>query len=261
MDNQIKLGLQLYSIRNEMENDMDSALKKVSEAGYTCVEFADFYGKTADEINSMLEKYGLEAVSAHIGYDALKENEGGIIEFCKKIGLKYIAVPYMQTELHKGSDSFDETVQTYISIANNLRKNGMELLYHNHSHEFVKFEGKYLNDWLIESVGLENLSPEPDVCWIKYAGASPEEYIKKYSGKVPVVHLKDFTGEINTERTSEENNFKMCFVGGGCQDWDTILDAAIKSGTKYFIVEQDNHIDNTPMENMIKSIEFLKTKF
>ena len=261
MDNQVKLGLQLYSIRDEMERDMDYALKKVSEAGYSCVEFAGFYGKTADEILLLLKKYGLEAVSAHIGYDVLKENKEEIIEFCKKIGLKYIAVPYMDAKLHKGADNFDETVEMYISIANNVKKNGMELLYHNHAHEFVKFEGKYLNDWLIESVGRENLSPEPDVCWIKYAGASPEEYIKKYSGSVPVVHLKDFTGDINPERTKEENNFNLCYVGGGCQDWDGILEASIKSGTKYFIVEQDNHNEYTSFEDMIKSIEFLKTKF
>ena len=62
-------------------------------------------------------------------------------------------------------------------------------------------------------------------------------------------------------RTKEENNFNLCYVGGGCQDWDSILEASIKSGAKYFIVEQDNHNEYTSFEDMIKSIEFLKTKF
>ena len=60
-----KIGLQLYSIRDEVEKDMESSLKAISEMGYDCVEFAGFFGKTAEEINKMLDKYGLEAVSTH----------------------------------------------------------------------------------------------------------------------------------------------------------------------------------------------------
>ena len=60
-----KLGLQLYTIRDEMEKDMDACLKKVKEMGYECVEFAGFFGKSAEEVKAILDKYGLEAVSSH----------------------------------------------------------------------------------------------------------------------------------------------------------------------------------------------------
>lgn len=256
----VKIGLQLYSVRDTMEKDMDAALGAVSRAGYDSVEFAGFFGKSADEIKAMLEKYGLEAVSAHIGYEELAENTGGILEMCREIGIKYAAVPYMGPELHKGTDGYDERIDVYKKAAENVKKYGMKLLYHNHDFEFRTYEGKYLNDWLMESVGEENISPEPDVCWIKYGGASPVDYIMKYSGRVPVVHLKDFIGEIDPEKSQEENGFEMRPVGSGCQDWDAILNAAERAGAECLIVEQDHHYGADPFDNVKKSRDFLRSK-
>ena len=64
-----KVGIQLYSIRDEMEKDMDATLKAVKEMGYDCVEFAGFFDKTAEEVKAMIDKYDLEAISVHQGAD------------------------------------------------------------------------------------------------------------------------------------------------------------------------------------------------
>lgn len=256
----MKIGLQLYSVRDEMEKDMDKTLKAVSDMGYDCVEFAGFFGRSAGEVAGMLKKYGLEAASAHIGLEELAENRDGILDFCRVLGMRYAAVPYMAPELHKGSEGYDERVEQYKKAAENAEKYGIRLLYHNHDFEFRKYEGKYLNDWLIESVGADRIFPEPDVCWIKYGGASPAEYILKYSGRVPVVHLKDFEGNVDPGKTKEENGFKMRPVGGGIQDWDVIFDAAKRAGTEYFIVEQDDHYGADALEDAALSRKFLSSK-
>lgn len=256
----MKIGLQLYSIREEMEKDMDAALSAVSRAGYDCVEFAGFFGKSSDEIKAMLEKYSLEAISAHIDYKELSGNKNGILDFCREIGIKYVTVPYLGVENHKGTEGYEDIVDEFKKIAEDVKKYGMVFLYHNHDFEFKTYEGKYLNDWLIESVGEDNISPEPDVCWIKYGGAAPVDYITKYSGKVPVIHLKDFIGNVDPKKSKEENGFRMCPVGSGCQDWDAIFDAAERAGAKCFIVEQDDHYGDDAVENVKKSRDFLRSK-
>ncbi len=66
------VGLQLYGVRDEMDRDMEATLKAVSEMGYDGVEFAGFFGRTEEEVRAMLEKYSLEPVSAHQGYELKK---------------------------------------------------------------------------------------------------------------------------------------------------------------------------------------------
>lgn len=245
----MKVGLQLYSIRDLMESDMDAALYEVSKAGYEYVEFAGFFGKSAAQINELLSKYDLKAISVHQKYEELITNEEGILDFLKDIGIKYSAIPYMSRELHKGNSEYDRIIEDIKNASENLKKYGIQMLYHNHDFEFYTYEGKYLNDWIIESVGKENIIPEIDTCWVKYAGVDLCGYIKKYSGNVPVLHLKDFC---------RENGFKMRPVGYGCQDWKAILDTAQEAGTEYLIVEQDHHYGDDPIDNITKSRSYLK---
>ena len=84
-----KIGLQLYSIRENVEKDMDAALKAVKEMGYDCVEFAGFFGKSAEEVRAMLDKYGLEAISVHQTAEPwLKEGQKAI-DYLKTDGVKF----------------------------------------------------------------------------------------------------------------------------------------------------------------------------
>jgi len=85
-----KIGLQLYSIHADVEADMESALRKVKEMGYDCVEFAGYFDKTAEEVKSLLEKYDLEGISAHHGIDFF--DDYGAVDYLKTIGAKYVAI-------------------------------------------------------------------------------------------------------------------------------------------------------------------------
>ena len=89
---------------------MDAALKAVRNAGYEYVEFAEFYGKTAEEINELLKKYSLKLISVHQNYAEMLENKNNILDFFKKIGIKYAAVPYMGKEHHKGEKYYENAV-------------------------------------------------------------------------------------------------------------------------------------------------------
>lgn len=268
-----KIGLQLYSVRDDMEKDMDATLRKVSEMGYECVEFAGYFGKPAEEVKAMLDKYKLEAVSVHQGYEVFLQDEKTNIDYLKTLGVKYCAIPWMDKNKHAGNDVFPQTVNEITSVAKALKANGIQMCYHNHDFEFEKFEDKFLLDWLYESIPSELLQPEIDTCWVKYSGNDPVEYINKYAGRLEILHLKDFVSDKfangpvyalidndgNSCESQKTNTFEFRPVGSGIQDFESILNAAEKAGIEYLIVEQDNCTTASPLESAKMSREYLKT--
>jgi len=150
-----------------------------------------------------------------------------------------------------------------------MKANGLQLLYHNHDFEFVKLEdGSYGFDDIYKQV--PQLAAEPDTCWIKVAGENPAAYVEKYTGRAPVVHLKDFIKEgnpknlykligIETEEVEEDTGmFEFRAVGFGQQIWLPILEASVKAGAEWVVVEQDEHYDIPAIECARRSREYLK---
>lgn len=270
----LKIGLQLYSVRDDMEKDMYGTLKQVKEMGYDYVEFAGYFGKSAEEVKAMLDELGLTAISVHQVHSLFLEEGQPAVDYLKTIGAKYAAIPWMAAEDHKGAAHYDEVIAGIKKAAELLKDNGIKMLYHNHDFEFKTFEDKFLLDWLYETIPADLLETEIDTCWVKYAGYDPCEYIKKYAGRSPIVHLKDFTckrfgggpayalidengNEIETTR--EDNGFMFKPVGSGLQDFPAILAAAEEAGATYAIVEQDQSPEAPALESAKKSREYLKS--
>lgn len=271
-----KLGLQLYSVRDEMEKDMDACLKAVKEMGYECVEFAGFFGKSAEEVKAMLDKYGLEAVSSHqtVGVkddEPLKPED--TVKYLNTLGVKYCAIPWYGKENYV--NDWDGTMAKFKKSSEILKKGGIDLYYHNHDFEFDKINGKTIHEMIFDNLGLDVIKPELDVCWVHYAGYEPTEVMKKYAGRIEILHLKDFvcknlgggpvyalidnSGSEKTKASKEDNGFEFRPVGYGIQDMPKIVEAAKECGIKYLIVEQDGHPNATSMEDAKKSIDYLKS--
>ena len=133
----LKVGIQLYSLRDELAKDMDSTLKRVKEMGYDYVEFAGFYDKSADEIKALLDKHGLTAVSMHQSLDPyFSENAMDFIKFVNTLGIKYSAVPWMDSAVFHDEARYAEFVDKMRKAQKLLSENGIALCYHNHDFEF-----------------------------------------------------------------------------------------------------------------------------
>jgi sugar phosphate isomerase/epimerase len=149
---------------------------------------------------------------------------------------------------------------------------GLTLLYHNHDFEFNKLEsGQPGLDYMYENVPANLLQTELDMCWVKYAGYEPVEYLKKYTGRAPVVHLKDYYKEgemegdpyaligLNEGEAKPASAFEFRPLGTGVQDIPSIIIAAQENGSKWLVVEQDNpSLQKAPLECIQMSIEYLK---
>ena len=272
-----RIGLQLYSVREDMEKDMDATLKAVAEMGYDCVEFAGYFGHSAEEVKAMLDKYNLEAISVHQTYEPFLENGEEMVKYIKDIGAKYSTIPWLGLEYHIGGEKYDyDKIKTVAPV---LADNDITMLYHNHDFEFKKVDGKFIIDWIYDYIPENLLKTEIDTCWVRYAGFDPCEYIEKYAGRAPIVHLKDFvctkkplepvyalidndgkeleSGNSNKER--EESGFMFKPLGEGCQDFRAIIESAEKSGTEYLIVEMDQSPEMPALEAVKISREYLRT--
>ena len=268
-----KVGLQLYSIRDDMEKDMDAALGQVKAMGYDYVEFAGYFGKSAEEVKALLDKHGLECVSVHQAPSLFWEQGQEAIDYLKVIGTKYCAIPWYTVD--EFFDNWDETIAKFTELGKKLKENGIQLLYHNHDFEFRKIDGEAILDKMYATIPNDILKPQFDTCWVHYAGNNPAEYLKKYTGKIEVVHLKDFVceklgggpvygliGEDGGEdkpASKEDNGFMFKPVGSGIQDWPAILAAAEEAGADIVIVEQDQSPERPAMESAKMSREYLKT--
>ncbi len=267
----VPIALQVYSVRDEAENDLFGTLKRVKEMGYEGVELAGLYGHSPAQVKEMLAQIGLKAVSAHVPIHELLEDIPGCVAAYREIGCPYIAIPWLGEEDRPGEQNYPNIVRGIQAVAEEMKKQGGILLYHNHDFEFRKVDGEYALDRLYEEIPSDLLQTELDTCWVNVAGEDPAAYLRKYAGRAPLVHIKDFVmpgkkpvhlyeliGAANEEK-EEDAGFEFRPVGYGAQDVKGLLQACEEAGTKWIIVEQDEpSLGKTSMECAKMSIDFLK---
>lgn len=269
----MKVALQLYSVRQAMNIDLEATLLAVKEMGYDYVEFAGYAITDANEMRALLDKYGLTAISIHQGLDPFFQNAEAAINTVKALGVKYCAIPWYPLEKLQGEE-WNKTMKSFADYAKALSEIGVGLLYHNHDFEFTKDGDQYVMDKLYNTLGADIINPEFDTCWIHYAGEDPCKYIRKYAGRQNVLHLKDFVcknlasgpvydlidanGVDSKGATKEDNGFEFRPLGLGIQDFPAIIAAAEEVGIEYLIVEQDNCYDTPVLEAARISREYLK---
>jgi sugar phosphate isomerase/epimerase len=264
------IAYQVYSARDEAQQDLAAVLRQLADMGYDGVEFAGFYGHSAAEVRAMLDQNGLKAISSHVPFDQIRRDPFGVIAYHQAIGAPYIAVPYLGEDDRPGSAGFARSIRDIRRFGALCREAGIQLLYHNHDFEFTAVSGEYGLDFLYETIEPELLQTELDMCWVKYAGVDPAQYVRKYAGRCPVVHLKDYVGrkgdkspyaligDEKSEQAADTTAFEFRPVGHGCQNVPEIVEASIESGAQWFVVEQDLSVGRPPLEAARMSIETLK---
>ena len=222
------VGLQLYSLRDEMAKDFRGTVEKVAKMGYKGVEFAGYGGLKPAEMAALLKDNGLEAYGSHIG--GLPKTEAELdaeIEMALAVGNKYLVCPWQDMKTRDDALRFAEVMN---ETAGKLRPHGLKLGYHNHAHEFVVDGGEVLMETVLNNVE-PDVFAEFDVFWVAYAGYDPIRYIRKYAGRQPLMHLK----ELGPDRKANVE------CGAGILDFASIITAGLAAGTEHFIVEQEEY--------------------
>lgn len=235
----MSLGLQLYSVHKDMEADYRKTLKQAAALGFEGVEFAGFFGVSAEEMKAELDRLNLKAAGSHTGIDLLRTDLEGVIRYNRILGNKNIVCPYAD---FKSKEDVDAAVKEFGEIERRLAAEGFVFHYHNHAHEFQKFDGKTV----LERIFAETkVHPQPDIYWVYRGGDDPAEFINRYEGRCTMVHMKDGRGEQET------------VAGRGEIDFGKVIAAAERTGVEWLILEDEVSVP-TAFESVAQGFEYLK---
>lgn len=255
-----KVGVQLYSVRDQMKADFDGTIAEVASVGYKEVEFAGYFGRTPQQVRAVLDKNGITSPSCHVEYAVLAPDKWPAqIESAKTIGQQYIVNPWIPEELRKTDDDWKRAADTFNRAGAESKKAGIQFAYHNHWFEFLPVKGKLPYDTLLKLCDKDLVKMEMDLCWISVAGADPIKYFDEYPGRFPLVHVKDIK-KMPPISAGGGQNFgdslkDMTSVGSGIIDWKRIFAQSDKAGIKHYIVEHDKADD--PFDSITKSYQYL----
>ncbi|HZE94928.1 MAG TPA: sugar phosphate isomerase/epimerase [Gemmatimonadales bacterium] len=240
-----KVGIQLYSVRDQMKADFEGTLARVAEIGYKEVEFAGYFNHTPADVRAILDRHGLAAPSTHVPIgeqDAWK----AALDTAKAIGHDYIVMPWIPEEKRLTLDAWKNTADVFNRAAQMAHDAGLQFAYHNHDFEFPKLEGQVPYDVLLSNTDPKLVQLEIDLYWMTKAGQDPLAYFARWPGRVPLVHVKDSAGP---------PEHKMVDVGQGKIDWKRIFAKRDQAGIKHFFVEHDQ--PPQPFDDIAASYRYL----
>ena len=256
-----KSAVQMYTLRDHTTTakDFAASLKKVSDIGYTAVQFSAIgcMNGESPEVDAAvarrtLDDNGLKCIATHRSLDSLMNKTSFEIDFHHALGCTYAAVGGFEGE--QSIAGYRQFIQDTKPMIARLKEAGIQFGHHNHSKEFYKEEphGMTLEDVLIDEGG-PDLMLELDLYWIEHAGVNCVSVLNRSHGRVPVIHIKD--GEV----IAGSNDTRMAPVGEGLLDWDYIIPVCEAAGVEWYAVEQDvcyrDHFDC-----LKSSFEFLTSK-
>jgi len=249
----LPIGLQLYSVRELLPKDFDGTLAKVRAAGYTEVEAAGYYDRTAVDFRNAMDKAGLRCTSTHHPLALLQAHQDELIEYGHTLGLEYIICPWPRRRdpALTGELTLDDwrwVAGELNRIGEKVKAAGMIFGYHNHGPEFGSEGGVVFYDELLRLTDPKLVCFELDCGWAGAAGQKPEKYLAKSPERFPLLHVKDMVKGANGE-------FHSTVMGRGVVDYKPILRAA--TSLKHYYIEQEE-FDMDIIESLRLDAEYMK---
>jgi sugar phosphate isomerase/epimerase len=263
------VGLQLYSIRQDMSKDPLGSLTQLAKMGYVYVEHASyinrkFYGYSATELKKILDGLGLKMISGHtvMGRQHWDESKKDFSDSWKQtvedagiLQQKYVVSPSMDASMRKTYDDFKRYMDIFNKCGELCNKFGMKFGYHNHDFEFSeKLNNEKLFDIMMKSMDPKLVVIQLDMGNLYNGGAVALDIVNQYPGRFENIHVKD---EIKAGSGNEK--YESTIIGEGIVNTRKVVDLATKiGGTKVYIIEQESYQGKTPMECVKADLEIMK---
>lgn len=240
----IPVGLELYSVRNELPKDFVGVMQAIGKMGYEGVEFAGYHGwdKKPADLRKLLDDCGLKCCGTHTGLATLEgDNLKKTVELHKTLGNKFLICPSLSA---KDADGWMNLAKKFNDIADRAKEFGMQVGYHSHAGDYKKFDGK--TAW---EIFFDNTKPEVvhqlDIGNTLEGGGDPVALLKKYAGRTKTTHLKEHGGP------------PAAAIGEGTIDWKSVLEVyETVAGTEWYIVEHET--GKTPMVSIKTCLDNLR---
>jgi sugar phosphate isomerase/epimerase len=223
-----RIGLQLYTLREDAARDLEGTIARVGAAGYEGVELHAIDGAEPAEVRSWLDRANLTVAGWHAQLPAIEDDLDGLAELLAALGTTRLTLSWI--EAPATSAGADDLAGRILAAARRVSERGLAFGFHNHAGEVRPLDdGRSFLDRLLDAPA-DLVALELDLGWIWDAGADPEQLLRRAAGRCPLVHVKDFAAR-------DARAFVP--VGDGSVGYERVLPAAIDAGAEWLLVEQD----------------------
>jgi sugar phosphate isomerase/epimerase len=254
-----KIGFQVYTVRNQVRENLTDTLKQLSKAGY---DYAEVYGLFGDsvmghpvkDIKKEFKRAGIELRSAHCNTGTGSKNKGTFsnewqmgVDVAAELGITHTVCPHLGANERKTIDDYKKVAELMNKAGEISKKSGIQMGYHNHAFEFETLEGQIPFDVLAKEMDADLVKFELDIYWAVKAKMDPIKLFETHAGRINQWHVKDMS----------KVNEGMAEVGMGRIDWANLFTKAKQSGLTGFFVEQDRDWATSDVESLKTSASFL----
>lgn len=259
------IGLQLYTVRAELQKDFEGTLATVAAIGYREVElaFVEDLARSPQQIRMALRSSGLAGVSSHVRFGALGNRWPEAVDAARAIGQKFIVINSLDAASRVQPDIWHRASERLNRAGEVCRTAGLQLAYHNHLFEFASIQGtsKRPYEILLESTDPSLVSMQLDLCWFIAAGQNPLTYFQRYPGRFVSAHVKDLKRMPSPPRRQGDVPDRavvlpdLADVGEGILDWKLLLSQCWQAGIRHYFVEHDEPAQ--PLASAERSYRYL----
>ena len=266
-----RVGIQLYSVRDQMKADPAGTLKKISAMGYKYVEHANyidrkFYGYSASEFKKLLDGLGLQMPSGHTVMTAAHWDGANndftdawkhTVEDAATLGQKFVISPWMDEKVRTDTDALKRILLQFNKSGELCKKYNMKFGYHNHDFEFTTMVGDIrLFDYILQNTDPNLVAQQLDIGNMYGRENSAISLIKKYPGRFESMHVKD---EIKSADKIEGTGYESTIIGKGVLPVKDVLAEAKKTGgTIHLIIEQESYQGMDPLDCVKIDLQTMK---
>ncbi len=264
------VGVQLYSVRDDMKKDPLQTLQALAKMGYKYVEHANyedgkFYGYTPQAFKKLLDGLHLKMPSGHTVMRQ-KDWDAGPGTFTKEwqqtvadaaiVGQQYVISPWLDEDFRKSADDLKRFMDVFNKCGELCKTQGMLFGYHNHNFEFsTMLDGKPMYDVILANTDPALVIQQLDIGNMYGAGGRALEVIKKWPGRFQSLHVKD---EIKSEKGEMDDNYESTILGKGLINVKEVLAAAkAMGGTKHYIIEQESYQGMAPLDTVKEDLHIM----
>lgn len=238
-----QLGLQLWSLKAQFEQDVIGTLDVVGSYDLPYVETAGTHGMVPEQYSQELANRGTKVISAHVQYNALVENFEAVLLDVVALGAKYAVIPWLPHDGAFTEDDNNRAIERMKQWGPQFAAHGIKFAYHPHGYEFGagKLEGDTLFDKMAKATAGHDVYFQMDVCWVVYGGEDPVSLLNEYKGRWVSLHIKDIAKgvAVGFENSRTLSSANRVVVGTGQIDWPAVIGTARAQGVELFFIEDE----------------------
>jgi sugar phosphate isomerase/epimerase len=251
-----EIGIQLYSVRNEIQKDVTGTLARVKALGVEHVEVSGFAGLSVDDFAAALRRAKLSCRAAHFPYERFRDDAAGVMKDLRTLGGTYAVCAWIPHEGPVTRADIEAAAAVFNRAGKAAKAESLRFAYHIHGYEFARDGEGTLFDTLVADTPADLVGFEIDTYWAVAGGVDPAKLIETLAGRVPLTHLKDMQRGLEftppTDRLPVTTNVVL---GTGSLDFPAILKASDRAGVEIHFLE-DEHPE--ALEHLPRSLKYIR---